>query len=169
MLTIADLLKAQHRDRPDAPALLAPARLPATYADLWEQARHCATILRALGLDRRARIGVCVPNGPEAAAATLTVAAAAYCAPLNPAYRDDEFGFYLQDLRADVLIILQGVQGPIRQAAVERGVPVIELAPRARGAGRLFDLRSAAAALRRAARSPIPSDRAAGLSPKTSR
>ena len=151
MPTIANLLKAQHRDRPAAPALLAPQRPPATYADLWEQARHCATILRALGLDRRARIGVCVPNGPEAAAATLTVAAAATCAPLNPAYRADEFRFYLQDARAEAVIVLQSEQGPIREVAAELGLVVLDLVVDPEAPAGCFELRSAAAALRRAA------------------
>ncbi|MDW8445146.1 MAG: hypothetical protein RML45_13470 [Acetobacteraceae bacterium] len=43
-------------------------------------------------------MAIVLPNGPEMAAAFLAVATAATTAPLNPAYREDEFAFYLEDL-----------------------------------------------------------------------
>ena len=47
-------------------------------------------------------------NGPEAATTFLSVAAGATAAPLNPAYRADEYEFYLSDLRAKLLIVAHG-------------------------------------------------------------
>ena len=42
------------------------------------------------------------------ATAFLCVASAATSAPLNPAYRQDEFEFYLEDLKAEALIVEAG-------------------------------------------------------------
>ena len=70
-----------------------------------------------------------MPNGPEAALAFLTVAASATCAPLNPAYRDAEFEFYLTDLKAEALVVGSGMESPARRIAQELGIPTIELIP----------------------------------------
>ena len=50
------------------------------------------------GIGRGDRVAIVLPNGPEMATAFLAVAAGATTAPLNPAYRADEFEFYLTDL-----------------------------------------------------------------------
>ncbi|MCP5112210.1 MAG: AMP-binding protein, partial [bacterium] len=49
------------------------------------------------------------------------------CAPLNPAYREEEFRFYLSDLNARAMIAPRGVPTPARDAAHELGIRVIEL------------------------------------------
>ena len=40
-----------------------------------------------------------LPNGPEMASSFIAVASGTSSAPLNPAYRADEFEFYLDDLK----------------------------------------------------------------------
>lgn len=104
MPTIVELLGASSR-QPDTPALLAPNRRSATHADLSGQLRRVASALRSAGVRHRARVAVCVPNGPEAATATLSVAASATCVPLNPAYQTAEFRYYLEDARVDAVIV----------------------------------------------------------------
>lgn len=150
MSTIVELLRAQSSRRPDAPALLAPYRQAATCADLWRQVDRVAATLREAGLDQRARIAVCVPNGPEAAAAALTVAASATCAPLNPAYQAGEFRFYLEDARADAVIVPEAERGPIRDVAAELGVAVLEMVADPAAPAGCFELRPAGTAMRRA-------------------
>jgi acyl-CoA synthetase (AMP-forming)/AMP-acid ligase II len=39
------------------------------------------------------RVAIVLPNGPEMAVAFVTVAQSATTAPLNPAYKEDEFAF----------------------------------------------------------------------------
>jgi len=68
-----------------------------------------------------------LPNGPEMAVSFLAVAAGATCAPLNPAYRIEEFDFYLSDLDARALIIASGMNSPAREIARNRNIPIIEL------------------------------------------
>ena len=60
------------------------------------------------------------------ASAFVSIAQAAATAPLNPAYREDEFDFYLDDLKAKALVLASGEDGPARTVAARRGVPVIE-------------------------------------------
>ena len=63
------------------------------------------------------------------ALAFLTVSTAATCIPLNPAYRADEFDFYLTNLPAKALMIQADMDSPARDVAKMRGIPLIELAP----------------------------------------
>ena len=46
------------------------------------------------------RVAIVLPNVPEMAVAFVTVAQSATTAPLNHAYKEDEFAFYLEDLKA---------------------------------------------------------------------
>src|SRR5262249_39086693 len=71
-----------------------------------------------------------LPNGPEMAAAFLGVAAGAVAAPLNPAYRAEEFEFYLADLDAKALLIQVGLDSPARAVARRRGIALVEVEPR---------------------------------------
>jgi acyl-CoA synthetase (AMP-forming)/AMP-acid ligase II len=63
------------------------------------------------------------------AAAFLCVATGACTAPLNPAYKQEEFAFYLDDLKAKALVVQRGVETPARAAAAALGIPVLELVP----------------------------------------
>jgi acyl-CoA synthetase (AMP-forming)/AMP-acid ligase II len=74
------------------------------------------------------------------ATAFLGIASAATCAPLNPAYRPEEFEFYLADLGADALVVPGGAGSPAREVAHKLGVPVIELTPAAGAEAGVFAL-----------------------------
>ncbi|MFO1038572.1 MAG: acyl--CoA ligase [Geminicoccaceae bacterium] len=122
--TLTDLLAGHAAD---SPALLAPGRPTLTFAGLGELA--CAVIgdLNALGIGRGDRVAIVLPNGPEMAAAFVTVAGAATTAPLNPAYRSDELDFYLSDLRAKAVIVAEDETGPAVDAARRHGARVLRL------------------------------------------
>jgi acyl-CoA synthetase (AMP-forming)/AMP-acid ligase II len=85
--------------------------------------------LRAAGIGPRDRVAIVLPNGPEAAAAFVCVAAGAAAAPLNPAYTADELAFYLGDLRPRAMIAMADTPGPARHVAQDRGIAVLELTP----------------------------------------
>ena len=55
------------------------------------------------GIGRGDRVAIVLPNGPEMATAFVASPRAPTTAPLNPAYREDEFDFYLSDLGAKAL------------------------------------------------------------------
>ena len=117
------------RGADDAPAIAAPGRLTLTHAGLRRLAQDTVAALNAMGIGRHDRVGMVLPNGPEMAAAFLAVACGATTAPLNAAYRADEFEFYLSDLNAKALIIQQGMDNPARAVAAARNIPIIELIP----------------------------------------
>ena len=124
--TVTDLLRRGHET---APAIAAPGRLPLTHGALRQLAARTVGRLNDLGVGRNDRVAIVMPNGPEMATAFLAVAAGATTAPLNPAYRADEFAFYLDDLNARILIVQRGMDTPARAVAAERGIPVVELTP----------------------------------------
>ncbi len=122
--TMPDLLK-KGADR--APAIGAPGRPSLTHASLRALASRTVASLNAMGIGRGDRVALVIPNGPEAASSFVTIGCGATTAPLNPAYKADEFAFYLGDLSAKALVIQAGMDSPARAAAAERGIPVIDL------------------------------------------
>jgi acyl-CoA synthetase (AMP-forming)/AMP-acid ligase II len=130
--TIAGLLA---RGAADAPAIGAPGRQPLRYGALRALTERTRAQLNQAGIGRNDRVAIVLPNGPEMAAAFLAVGCAATTAPLNPAYRTEEFDFYLGDLGARALVVQAGVETPARAVAASRGVPVLELTPGELGAG----------------------------------
>ena len=91
--------------RDEATAIAAEGARPLTYAELRALMDRTVARLNELGVGRGDRVAIVLPNGPEMATAFLAVAAAATSAPLNPAYRQDEFEFYMDDLGAKALIV----------------------------------------------------------------
>jgi oxalate---CoA ligase len=127
--TLLDLLRrAAQRDAP-APAIIASGREPLSYSSLLRQVEETIEIFRAFGVRRNDRVAVVLPNGPEMAVSFLAVAAGAACAPLNPAYREAEFDFYMSDIGAKALLVASGLESPSREVARRLQIPVIELAP----------------------------------------
>ncbi len=131
MQTIGDIL---HVGEAESAALLAPGREPLSYGALWQLAERTRDRLNALGIGRGDRVAIVLPNGPEMAAAFVTIGAAATTAPLNPAYRAEEFAFYLSDLKARALVVEDGSDSPAVAVAAEQGIPVLRL-ERDSGAG----------------------------------
>jgi acyl-CoA synthetase (AMP-forming)/AMP-acid ligase II len=120
-----------------AVALTAPSAIGLTFDGLRQQIAEMVAALNSVGIGRDDRVAIVLPNGPEMASAFLAVASAAASAPLNPAYRADEFEFYLTDLSAKALIVQEGVDSPSIAVAQKLGVPVLILRPLpAQGAGR---------------------------------
>jgi acyl-CoA synthetase (AMP-forming)/AMP-acid ligase II/thioesterase domain-containing protein/acyl carrier protein len=125
--TIYQVVKQAAKKSPDAAALMAPERQPLSFAGLCALIESVEQDLNRLGIGRQDRVAVVLANGPELAVSFLAVSAAATCAPLNPAYRENEFAFYLEDLSARALIVEQGVDSPARAAAAQLHIPVLEL------------------------------------------
>jgi oxalate---CoA ligase len=115
------------RGADDAPAIAAPERAPLTYAGLRALIAETVLRLNALGIGRNDRVAIVCSNGPEMAASFIAIGAGATTAPLNPAYRADEYEFYLSDLKAKALVIEAGLDNPAIAVAEKLGVPVIDL------------------------------------------
>lgn len=153
--TLSDLL-AHGADA--APAIGAPGRRSMTYAQLRAQMAQTASALRAVGIDNADRVAIVMPNGPEMAVSFLAVAACCASAPLNPAYKAEEFEFYLSDLDARLLIADANADSPAIEVARRLNVPVARLQAQADGPAGAFTLAfaaNAAAAANPAARAAV--------------
>jgi acyl-CoA synthetase (AMP-forming)/AMP-acid ligase II len=124
-VTLAALFGAHD---PTTPALGAPERPWLDYGGLRDQAGLVRSVLHSAGIGRGDRVAIVLPNGPEMAAAFVTVAQSAVTAPLNPAYREEEFDFYLSDLKAKAIVLAAGADGPALNAARRHGLVVLRLA-----------------------------------------
>jgi oxalate---CoA ligase len=134
MGTIADLLQGGAEGAAAIGAL--ERRSPLRYGDLRKLVASTIQDLNTLGIGRGDRVVLVLPNGPEAAAAFVSVAAGATAAPLSPGLTADEFEFNLVDLKAKALLIQEGLPSPAREIASRLGVKLVELVPDpARGAG----------------------------------
>jgi oxalate---CoA ligase len=141
-MTLHDLLQA---GADDAIAIAAPGRTALDYRGLRALVAATTASLNAAGVGRNDRVAIVLPNGPEMATCFLACACAATSAPLNPAYRGDEFEFYLDDLQAKALIVERASASPAVEAAKKLGVQVFELAVADGAAAGQFSLSAAAA------------------------
>jgi acyl-CoA synthetase (AMP-forming)/AMP-acid ligase II len=135
--TLKDLL-ASGRD--GAVALAAHEAPPLTYEGLRALIERTTATLNDLGIGPGDRVAIVLPNGPEMATAFLGVASAATSAPLNPAYKQEEFEFYLEDLRAKALIVEAGSESPALRAAEKLGVALLTLIPERQVGAGAFEL-----------------------------
>ena len=126
--------------RDDAVAIAAHDAPPLDYAALRALIDRSVRSLNDLGIGRGDRVAIVLPNGPEMATAFLCVASAAASAPLNPAYKQDEFEFYLEDLKAKALIVEAGSASPALRAAEKLGVKLITLTPEPQAGAGAFRL-----------------------------
>ncbi|MEM7207519.1 MAG: acyl--CoA ligase [Pseudomonadota bacterium] len=126
--------------RDEQVAISAPGRVALTYAGLRDLNERTRKAMRSAGLAQSDRVAIVLTNGPEMATAFVTIAGAAVTAPLNPAYKREEFAFYLEDLNAKALVVESGSDSPAVAAAESLGISVIGLRnDAARNAGD-FDL-----------------------------
>ncbi len=112
---------------PEAPVIGAPERPALTYDGLRRLIRDTTSALNGMGIGRGDRVGIILPNGPEMAASFVAIASAATTAPLNPAYRAEEFAFYLSDLDAKALVLDSAGNAAAEAVAERLKIPVVRL------------------------------------------
>mgnify|MGYP003460575429 FL=1 len=108
-------------------AIAAPGREWLSYGALRALSAEVEAQLRGFGIGASDRVAIVLPNGPEMAAAFVTIAQAAVTAPLNPAYHEKEYSFYLEDLRAKALVVPADYDGPALAAAAPLGMAILRL------------------------------------------
>jgi len=119
----------------DTIAISAPGAVPLTYRQLRLVSTQTEQSLRSAGIAAQDRVALVLPNGPEMAVAFVCIAAHAAAAPLNPAYRADEFEFYLSDLNAKAILVEYGSQSPAIAIAKKLNIQILELHLSGNGAG----------------------------------
>ena len=96
--TLAELLEQAPADKI---AIILPEQdIRVTYGALRAQVQAVAEQLAAAGVGRGDRVASALPNGLPAIVSFLAASIAGTAAPLNPAYKEDEFRFYLDDTAA---------------------------------------------------------------------
>jgi acyl-CoA synthetase (AMP-forming)/AMP-acid ligase II/acetyltransferase-like isoleucine patch superfamily enzyme/acyl carrier protein len=138
--TIYEMVRARAQEDPEAVFLSSHGRKGLTNRDLFDQVGTVVHGLRALGVTPNARIALVLPNGPEMAAAFISIAAGAACAPLNPSYRASEFEFYLSDLNAKSLVVWSECDSPAREIARKLNIPIFDLKPTLSAGAGSFEL-----------------------------
>jgi len=121
--TIHDLI---HFAPSESTAVIVPEKnLRISYETLERQVVEMASILSAAGIRRGDRVAIVLPNGLPALVSFLAASMVGTAAPLNPAYRHDEFKFFLEDTSAQLVICPAAGAEEARSAAAERGIPVL--------------------------------------------
>jgi acyl-CoA synthetase (AMP-forming)/AMP-acid ligase II len=134
--TVYDQFTAQAERTPDAIAITAPARSPLTYTQLLSQIQSVKGTLNACGIGRNDRVVIVLDNGPEMAMAFMAIASCCTAVPLNPAYRAEEFKFYLSRLNARALVVNAADRSGVKDLAAHLGLTITELVPdQSAGAG----------------------------------
>ena len=125
--TIQSLLRAAAQFSPESPAVLGVGRKPLIFRQLLLQVERTVKALNELGIGRSDRVAIVLPNGPELAVCSLSVASGATSAPLNPAYSAAEFEFYLSDLKPRIIIVDSQSDAAVIGVADSMGIPVVQL------------------------------------------
>ena len=123
----------------DTKAIGASNREWLTYGGLRELTKSVHTTLRENGIAKKDRIAIVLSNGPAMASAFVTIAQSAITAPLNPSYREDEFAFYMDDLKAKAIVVNKDYDGAAVSAAERLKIKIIRLVESEKIAG-LFSL-----------------------------
>ncbi|MDE0660395.1 MAG: acyl--CoA ligase [Gammaproteobacteria bacterium] len=123
MDAIIDLLRGEA----NAPAVSALSRRGITHGELRAQTVAFGRQLRAADIGPDDRVALVLPNGPAMAAAFVGFAPWCATAPLNPAYKPDEFAFYLEDLDARALVVADGTDSVAVEVAKSRGIRILRL------------------------------------------
>src|SRR6478736_808037 len=111
----------------DRTAIIVPEQnLRISYENLRKQVDTVARALATAGVKRGDRVASALPNGLPTIVAFLAAGVAGTAAPLNPAYKEEEFRFYLEDTSARVLILPPEGLDEARRAAGDH-VPILSI------------------------------------------
>ena len=104
--SLAGLLEDAARDFPHAPALHFEGRT-ISYAQLHQQVRRFSGVLAGLGVGQGSRVGLILPNCPQAVVALFgALRLGATVVQNNPLYTERELGHQLADAGVEVLVCL---------------------------------------------------------------
>jgi acyl-CoA synthetase (AMP-forming)/AMP-acid ligase II len=122
--TLLDVLSTAPGER--IAIIVAESGLRVTYDSLRSQVTAMADALASAGIQRGDRVAMALPNGLPAIVSFLAASVAGTAAPLNPAYRQEEFAFYLDDTNAKALIAPADGADEARRAAGDK-VPILPI------------------------------------------
>ncbi len=103
--TIGDLFEQRVAERPSATAVVY-SKGELSYDELNQRANQIANLLRELGVEQGARVGICAEPGVAMMSALLgTVKMGAVYVPIPPSYPPDQISYMLCDSNARVVLV----------------------------------------------------------------
>ena len=130
MATLANTIEPTGK----ATAIIVPGKphaLTISYEQLNAQVVSFQKQLASLGIAPRAAVSIALPNSFEFIVAFLAASwQRAIAAPLNPAYKQDEFEFYIDDLKSAIALVPKGSvaqDGPAVRAARKYKAAIAEV------------------------------------------
>ena len=114
------------------PALIIPSKpsVSISYRELTVQTRYLQRALTELGITYGDAVSIALPNSLEFIVSFLATAnQRAIAAPLNPAYKESEFDFYIGDLSSALILVPRGATSkndPSVRAARKHGSAIAE-------------------------------------------
>jgi len=121
---VASTLSTSFPDTPSATAIIVPGKpnpLTISFAQLSRDILQFQAQLAQLGIRHGDAVSIALPNNYEFIVSFLATSyQRAIAAPLNPAYKQDEFEFYVEDLSSAVVVLPKGAfakNGPAVRAA----------------------------------------------------
>ncbi len=128
-LNLATLLDQSARRAPDHVALRL-GELAVTYAQLDDQTKRFAALLKSRGIQPGDRVALMLPNVPHFPIAYYgALRAGAVVVPMNVLLKGREIAFYLQDSGAKVLVAWNGFGAEAYEGAGHAGVPMVGAGP----------------------------------------
>ncbi len=125
--TICDAIRVHAALDPERPAIVCTDLPALTFGDLDRTIRQIGDELKAAGITAASRVGIVLPNGPEAAVVAIAVCAHAVCFPLNAALSESEFEFELTRARLDAVVVPAWVDVPAMNLANARALSIFRV------------------------------------------
>lgn len=124
-VTLTGLLNNVCQEFPQNKAIIVSGKFEVTYAEMQRLVNRCAVKLRNAGIGSGDVVTLTFPNSIEFVILFLAVIKArAVAAPLNSAYTEEEFEFYLEDSGSKMLLLPTEGYSPAEKAATKLGLSV---------------------------------------------
>ena len=114
-------------EQPDNPAILAPGRLPLSFAGLYAQLNYVRDRLVEWGIGRGDCVAVLLPKGPEMAVALAVLPVSATVLALDPKLLAGDYERLFHRASTKAVILMKGAHHNARIAADRTGLCQIEL------------------------------------------
>ena len=127
-----------HND--DNVALTSETNSKLLYGELKLFVNKISRQLAGNGITNKDRAAIILPNGPYMASSFLAISSYMSAAPLNPAYKTNEYEFYLKDLSPKIVIVEPNSKNNVIEVAKKLKIPVCEIKIQKDSPSGLFDL-----------------------------
>ncbi len=134
------VLKMFQNHNDDNVALTSETNSKLLYGELKLFVNKISRQLAGNGITNKDRAAIILPNGPYMASSFLAISSYMSAAPLNPAYKTNEYEFYLKDLSPKIVIVEPNSKNNVIEVAKKLKIPICEIKIQKDSPPGLFDL-----------------------------